>query len=132
MAREGREQGLTSALVDIQSGLLVRVLSGTTSEHLELAGSIAPEVLAARRIGDLCDLFARLTSGGPSSADDYFRETMVVSDALVFVIQRIKTNPALAVVSLHPAGQRPGAMVAEARRHLAEVEAQLAAEGAPR
>jgi hypothetical protein len=130
MAQEEREPELTSALVDIESGLLVRALKGATSEHLELAGSIAPEVLATRRVGDLSDLFSRLASGEASSPDDYFRETMVVSDALVFVIQRTKTNPALAVVSLHLAGQRPGAMVAEARRHLAEVESQLAEQGA--
>jgi hypothetical protein len=116
---------VASALVDIKSGLLVRQLGGATSEHLELAGSIAPEILGVHHMDELRDLFARL-GGSTQGAEDYFREAMVVSDSRVFVIQRLKQRPSLAVVTLHASGQRLGLLLAEARRHL--LEAELVAE----
>ncbi len=109
-------------MVDIKSGLLVRVLGGVTSEQLELAGSIAPEILGSNHIEELQDLFGRLGTPKTRGSEDYFREAMVVSDSLVFVIQRLKQRPSLAVVTLHPPGHRLGLLLAEARRHLFEAE----------
>jgi hypothetical protein len=121
-ALERPDARVASALVDIRSGLLVRVLGGGTSEHLELAGSITPEILGSNYIEELRDLFGRLGTGETRGSEDYFREAMVVSDSLVFVIQRLKQRPSLAVVTLHPAGHRLGLLLAEARRHLLEAE----------
>ncbi|HKQ71512.1 MAG TPA: hypothetical protein VJT73_19340, partial [Polyangiaceae bacterium] len=85
-----RESPIASAVVEMRSG---RVLSpsGAASAHeiLELLGAIAPDVLGKQHSVALASLFERLAGADPAAEpQDEFREVMLISSRMAFVIQR--------------------------------------------
>ena len=122
------ESPLGSALVEIRTGRVVKVLTGSPLlEVLELIGSVTRDVLGKHQSPALAALFERLRGNHERSEDqEQFREVIILSEDRAFFVQKMAASDRHALVSVYDGSDRRlGVLISGARRHLRTAEDTL-------
>ena len=111
---------LFSLLVDTRTGTVLETPDGLDPEgRLEGLAAAAPELLAAHRVS-WEQVFARPRREGHAVE---LHDLVLVSRDYVHVVQRLGSDPQLALVSIAPRTRNLGLIITETRDRLAMVDA---------
>lgn len=109
---------LSSAIVDLRRGALLRVLDDESDVLLRFA-MIAPELLAADRAAWASEVIERVAPGAETAHLD---SVLVVARTGVRIAQRLPWDPDKALVSVIARTENVGAVLALARARLLSLE----------
>lgn len=123
--RQAVPECLAAGAVDLATGMLlaVRADAGRSGDAIDLLAASADDFLGGPRLAQL----ARAFSDGGATV----QEVIVVADAVVFVFQRFRRRPGVALVTVSRASANLGMVLARARQSLTAVESVLLASLAP-
>lgn len=123
--RQAVPECLAAGAVDLATGMLlaVRADAGRSGDDIDLLAASADDFLGGPRLAQL----ARAFSDGGATV----QEVIVVADAVVFVFQRFRRRPGVALVTVSRASANLGMVLARARQSLTAVESVLLASLAP-
>jgi hypothetical protein len=123
--RQAVPECLAAGAVDLATGMLlaVRAEAGRSGDDIDLLAASADDFLGGPRLAQL----ARAFSDGGATV----QEVIVVADAVVFVFQRFRRRPGVALVTVSRASANLGMVLARARQSLTAVESVLLASLAP-
>jgi hypothetical protein len=110
---------IVAGVVDLPTGMLlaVRTERERTGNDLDLLAASAEMLFQGSRLPQLAQVF--------SDGDSTVQDVVLVSDGAVFVFQRCRQRPTVAVVTVSRASSNLGMTLARARQTFADVETSL-------
>lgn len=123
--RQAVPECLAAGAVDLATGMLlaVRADAGQSGDAIDLLAASADDFLGGPRLAQLVRAFS---DGGAT-----VQEVIVVAESVMFVFQRFRRRPGVALVTVSRASANLGMVLARARQSLTAVESVLLASLAP-
>lgn len=110
--------------VDMKTGMLlgVKTVDSHPQEVLDLVAAATGDLFQGQNVSAIEDLFKK-GRGVAANGHHFFKEIVILSDNLIHVFQRCKTNEDLVVVAVCRASGNLGMVLTRSRMHLPKIEA---------
>lgn len=110
--------------VDMKTGMLlgVKTVDSHPQEVLDLVAAATGEVFQGQNVSAIEQMFKK-TRGVPDDGHHFFQEIIILSDNLLHVFQRCKTNEDLVMVTVCRISANLGMVLTKSRSQLKLVEA---------
>lgn len=117
---------ISVGLVDMKTGMLLGVRSSTNypQEIFDLVAAATGDMFQGSNVTVIESMF-RKQRGVKEDGKHYFKEIVILSDHMLHVFQRCKTNEDMVLVTITRITANLGMVLAKSRAALASIEAEV-------